>query len=91
MPVGKAMSIMENTAGKKLDPLLFKAFARHVNYSKIKSSKELKMGEKFDPSIPFAEFPMEEIDLFEKEKFGGIKVIDETGKKVEEKKDGSDD
>jgi HD-GYP domain-containing protein (c-di-GMP phosphodiesterase class II) len=81
MPVGKAMAIMENTSGKKLDPVLFKAFSKHVEFSKIKSTKELKMGERFDPSIPFSEFPLEEVDIFEKEGFGGIKVIDETTKK----------
>lgn len=86
MPVSKAMAIMGGTAGKKLDPVLFKAFAKHVEYSNIETGTELKMGEKFDPSIPFAEFPIEEIKLFEKEGFGGIKVLDDTGKKKKGKR-----
>ena len=70
---------MEKTAGKKLDPRIFKIFAEHVEYSKAKTTKQLRMNDSFDPSIPYATLPLEEIkEMFAGEDFGKIRMIDES-------------
>lgn len=82
--VSEALAIMEKTAGKKIDPKLFKLFAAHVNHTKVKSAKELKMSDAFDPSIPYSILPLEEVEaLFDDKDFGKIKLIDEKNKEEE--------
>ena len=45
------------------------------------------MGDSFDPSIPFAHFPLEEVQaMFNDEDFGKIRVLDEKSDKKKEKK-----
>jgi HD-GYP domain-containing protein (c-di-GMP phosphodiesterase class II) len=85
LPISQAIDVMDRTAGKKLDPKLFKLFAQHVKYSKVQSTKQLKMADQFDPSIPYEELPLEEIEeMFSEEDFGKIRFIDENNKKQEE-------
>lgn len=77
VPVSQGLSIMERTAGKKIDPKIFKIFSEHVGRSNIENVKDLKMGDNFDPSIPWAAFPIEEFEeMFDDADFGKIKVID---------------
>lgn len=81
VPVSQGISIMEKTSGKKIDPKIFKIFASHVSKSKVEDLKDLKMGEKFDPTIPWAAFPLEEFEeMFESADFGKIKIIDKSNK-----------
>lgn len=83
LTITEAIGVMENTSGKKIDPVIFKAFKNHVNFSKIQSTRELKMTDRFDPTIPWEEFPLEEVKgEKDKEDFGKIKVIDSNKKKV---------
>lgn len=78
VPVSQGIAIMEKTAGKKLDPKIFKMFADHVDKSNVSNVKELRMNDSFDPSIPYATLPLEEIEeMFDGEDFGKIKMIDE--------------
>lgn len=78
LPISKAIDVMEKTTGKKLDPKMFKAFAARVEHNKIESTQQLKMADSFDPSIPYEEFPLEEIEInTEKAGFGKIKFLDD--------------
>lgn len=83
--VSQALSIMEKTSGKKIDPKVFQVFSKHVSSSKISSVRELKMSDSFDPSIPYEHLPLEEVDkMFDEKDFGKIKLID--AKETKEKK-----
>lgn len=87
MSVSQAIAIMEKTSGKKIDKKIFDAFKAHIDYSQVGSTKDLKMGDSFDPSIPFAHFPLEEVQaMFNDEDFGKIRVLDEKSDKKKEKK-----
>lgn len=82
LPVSQAISIMEKTAGKKLDPKIFKVFAAHVDHSKLESAKDLRMADSFDPTLPYETLPLEEVkEMFKGEDFGKIRVIEEKNKK----------
>lgn len=75
--ISQAINIMEKTSGKKIDPKIFAAFVKHIEYTKAGTTKELKMSDSFDPSIPYAAFPLEEVKaMFTDDDFGKIKVID---------------
>jgi HD-GYP domain-containing protein (c-di-GMP phosphodiesterase class II) len=85
--VTQGIEIMEKTAGKKLDPKVFKIFSDHVEYSKVSSAKQLKMSDDFDPSIPYATLPLEEIEeMFGSDDFGKIRMIDEAEEKKKKKR-----
>lgn len=72
---------MERTAGKKIDPKIFKIFSSHITKSKVENLKDLRMGDNFDPTIPWAAFPLEEFEeMFEDSDFGKIKIIDKNSK-----------
>jgi len=84
--VSKGIDIMSKFVDIKLDAKIFKVFAAHVKHSKIKSTKELKLSDSFDPSIPYSVLPLEEIEeLFAKEDFGKIRVLDANDKKKQNK------
>ncbi len=86
LPISQAIDVMSKFSGIKLDPKLFNAFAAHVSHTKIKSTKELKLADSFDPTLPYAKIPLEEIqEMFEEEDFGKIKSTDDIfGKKEKE-------
>jgi HD-GYP domain-containing protein (c-di-GMP phosphodiesterase class II) len=77
LPISKAIDVMEKTAGKKLDPKLFKVFAAQVKYTKLDGESTLQMADRFDPSIPYEKLPLEEVKkMFEEEDFGKIRFAD---------------
>ena len=77
---------MEKTTGKKLDPKVFKVFTKHVQASKVKSTKQLRMADSFDPSVPYAELPLEEVEeMFTDKDFGQIRFLDEKKDKKNKK------
>ena len=87
LSISQAIDIMEKTTGKKLDPKVFKVFTKHVQASKVKSTKQLKMADSFDPSVPYAELPLEEVEeMFTDKDFGQIRFLDEK-KDTKNKKD----
>lgn len=87
LPISEALAVMEKTAGKKIDPQIFKRFKAHVQHSKPLSAKDLQLSDKFDPTIPWAELPLEEVQVIEEdEDFGKIRVIGEDGKREKNKK-----
>lgn len=90
LPISHAIDVMSKFSGIKLDPKLFKVFAAHVKHSKIKSTKELKLADSFDPTIPYETIPLEEVKvMFAEEDFGKIRLADGADKdlKKNEKKE----
>jgi HD-GYP domain-containing protein (c-di-GMP phosphodiesterase class II) len=77
-----AMNTMRKFRGIKLDPTIFDIFDQHVRYVRADSTKDLRLSDSFDPTLPYAKLPIEEIKKFEKEMdFGKIKVVDPAKKK----------
>lgn len=81
-----AMNTMRKFRGTKLDPTIFDIFDQHVRYVRAESTKDLRLADSFDPTLPYATLPLEDLKKFEKEMdFGKIKVVD-TNKKKEKVK-----
>ncbi|MGE3611633.1 MAG: HD-GYP domain-containing protein [Bacteriovoracaceae bacterium] len=82
LSIADAMNTLRKFKGKKLDPDLFDIFDHHVKYLKVEFPRELQLSDKFDPTIPYAKLPIEEIKQFKKEMdFGKIKVVESGSKK----------
>lgn len=82
LPVVDAMNIMRKTRGIKIDPEIFDIFDKHVRHVRSDFSKQYELDDSFDPTIPWAKLPIEEVKKFEKElDFGKIKVVEKPGKK----------
>jgi HD-GYP domain-containing protein (c-di-GMP phosphodiesterase class II) len=76
MTFSQALEVMGKNSGSKLDPKLFKLFAASLNVNnKVDKNKSLSMDTTFDPSIPYAKFPLKESVREIQEEFG--KVISE--------------
>lgn len=82
LTIPEAMNTMRKFRGIKLDPVIFDVFDNHVRYVKADATRDLKLSDEFDPTLPYAVLPIEEIKQFKKEMdFGKIKVVDPTVKK----------
>ncbi len=82
LSITEAMNTMKKFRGTKLDPDIFDIFDNHVRYVRTDFTRDLKLSDKFDPTLPYAKLPLEEIKKFEKEMdFGKIKVVDPEPKK----------
>lgn len=82
LTIPEAMNTMRKFRGIKLDPEIFDIFDHHVKYVKADATRDLKLSDSFDPTLPYATLPVEEIKKFMKEMdFGKIKVIDTNNKK----------
>lgn len=87
LTISQAIDVMERFSGVKLDPKLFALFSKHVKHSKLETNKKFKLSDSFDPTLPFENLPLEELDkIFEKEDFGKIKLLDGTEKDKKSKK-----
>jgi HD-GYP domain-containing protein (c-di-GMP phosphodiesterase class II) len=87
LTISQAMEVMEKFSGVKLDPKIFAIFSGHITHSKVESTKELKLSDSFDPTLPYDSLPLEEIyKMFEKEDFGKIKFLDDDKKEEKDKK-----
>ncbi len=86
LPIQDAMNILRKYRSIKLDPNIFDIFDQQVRYVRAESTKELRLSDSFDPTLPYAQFPIEEIRQFEKEmSFGKIKILDQSVKKDQKK------
>ena len=75
LSIPEAMNTMRKFRGTKLDPVIFDIFDQHVRYVRADYTRDLQLADSFDPTLPYAELPIEEIKRFEKEMdFGKIKV-----------------
>lgn len=80
LTIPEAMNTMRKFRGTKLDPIIFDIFDQHVRYVRADYTRDLQLSDSFDPTLPYAELPVEELRRFEKEMdFGKIKVV-ENGK-----------
>lgn len=85
LAIPDAMNTMRKFRGIKLDPDIFDIFDQHVRYIRAEYARDLRLSDSFDPTLPYAKLPIEEIKKFEKEMdFGKIKVV-ETNKKKDKK------
>jgi HD-GYP domain-containing protein (c-di-GMP phosphodiesterase class II) len=77
LSIQEAINTMKKFKAVKLDPDLFDAFENHVNFVKTELSRDLILLDNFDPTLPYASLPVQEVKQFEKElSFGKIKVLD---------------
>lgn len=82
LTIPEAMNTMRKFRGIKLDPVIFDVFDNHIRYVKAEATRDLKLSDAFDPTLPYAVLPIEEIKQFKKEMdFGKIKVVDPTPRK----------
>lgn len=82
LTIPEAMNTMRKFRGIKLDPDLFDMFDQHVRYVRADFARDLRLLDSFDPTLPYATLPMEEVKRFEKEMdFGKIKVVDPNSRK----------
>ncbi|HLT23222.1 MAG TPA: HD domain-containing phosphohydrolase [Bacteriovoracaceae bacterium] len=89
LPLTEAMNTMRKFKGTKLDPDLFDIFDQHVGYVRHEIHRDLRLLDSFDPTLPYAKLPLEDLGKFKKElEFGKIKVVD-SEKKTEKNKKGS--
>jgi HD-GYP domain-containing protein (c-di-GMP phosphodiesterase class II) len=77
LPISEAMSTMKKFRGVKLDPEIFDIFDQHVKYVRAELTRDLRLSDKFDPTLPYEQLPIEEIKRFNKEMdFGKIKLVE---------------
>ena len=82
LSVSDAMNVMRKYRAIKLDPKIFDVFDHHVSYVRAEFPKDLRLSDKFDPTLPYDKLPVEEVKTFSKEmNFGKIKVHDPNPKK----------
>lgn len=82
LSIPEAMNTMRKFRSIKLDPDIFDIFDQHVRYVRAEYTRDLKLSDSFDPTLPYAKLPIEEIRKIEKElDFGKIKVFDPSAKK----------
>lgn len=82
LSIPEAMNTMRKFRGIKLDPDIFDIFDNHIHYVRAEYARDLKLSDKFDPTLPYKTLPVEEIKRFEKEMdFGKIKVVENKVKK----------
>jgi HD-GYP domain-containing protein (c-di-GMP phosphodiesterase class II) len=82
LPISDAMNVMRKYRAVKLDPKIFDVFDHHVHYVRAEFAKDLRLSDRFDPTLPYDKLPVEEIKSFGKEmNFGKIKVVDPNAKK----------
>lgn len=82
LPITEAMNTMRKFRGTKLDPDLFDIFDHHVGYVRHDIHRDLKLLDSFDPTLPYAKLPLEDMGKFKKDlDFGKIKVVTDKDRK----------
>lgn len=77
LPISDAMNTMRKFRGTKLDPEIFDIFDHHVRYVRADFAKDLRLSDAFDPTLPYAKLPLEEVRVTDRPAdFGKIKVVD---------------
>lgn len=71
----EAMNTMKKFRGIKLDPDIYDVFDHHVGYIRHEIHRDLKLLDTFDPTLPYAKLPVEDVGRKEQD-FGKIKVVD---------------
>ncbi|HLW55749.1 MAG TPA: HD domain-containing phosphohydrolase [Bacteriovoracaceae bacterium] len=76
LPLTEAMNTMRKFRGTKLDPDFFDIFDQHVGYVRHEIHRDLKLLDSFDPTLPYAKLPVEEVSKAKGKDFGKIKVVE---------------
>jgi hypothetical protein len=56
-------------------------FEKHVDYVRSDIRKDITLSNRFDPTIPWAQLPIEEVKALQTADFGKIRVINNEKKK----------
>ncbi len=83
MHIADAMNVMRKFRGVKLEPALFDLFEKSVDFVKADVKKDLRLSDKFDPTIPWETLPLEEVKALKNADFGKIRIV---GDKKDSKK-----
>jgi HD-GYP domain-containing protein (c-di-GMP phosphodiesterase class II) len=76
LEIEKAIAVMQNTVGKKIDPQIFKVFKKHVKKIVVDKRIEIKLADDFDPTLPYESLPLEKVKIEKpKEDYGKIKMM----------------
>jgi HD-GYP domain-containing protein (c-di-GMP phosphodiesterase class II) len=82
LSVNEAMNTMRKFRAIKLDPEIFDIFDQHVHYIRADLTRDLRLLDSFDPTLPYAQLPLEEVKRFGKEMdYGKIKVVETVKRK----------
>ncbi len=82
LSIQDAMNTMRKFRAIKLDPDIFDIFDHHVRYVRADHARDLRLSDKFDPTLPYAKLPLEEVKRMDKDAdFGKIKFVDADKKK----------
>lgn len=68
LTVEDAIALMEKSVGKKLDPILFKAFKGHISGKVMEGKSGVQLPDDFDPCQPHNKLPFQKVDAEVKEK-----------------------
>ncbi len=79
LKVTEGLDVMRKFRGVKLEPRLFDVFEENVDHVRRIGGPDLRLGERFDPTIPWKELPLERV--VPEEDFGKIKIVDHGLKK----------
>lgn len=61
LKISEALDVMRKTRGVKTEPGLFDVFEANVDHVKAPPARDLRLADRFDPTIPWAELPLEEV------------------------------
>ena len=82
LSITDAMNTMRKFRAIKLDPDIFDIFDTHVRYVRADHARDLRLADSFDPTLPYAKLPIEEVKRMDKDAdFGKIKFVDADKKK----------
>ncbi len=83
LSISDAMNTMRKFRAVKLDPDIFDIFDNHVRYVRTDQARDIRLSDSFDPTLPYAKLPLEELKRIDKEPdFGKIKFVDAKKKKA---------
>ena len=88
MPINQALDVMEQTSGKKIDPQIFDFFKKKLNYrTPEKGTKRYKLEEIFDPTLPWEELPLVDLNIeIDPRDFGKIRTLEDIEKKQKKRR-----
>lgn len=75
MHIADAMNVMRKFRGIKLEPPLFDLFEKSVDFVKSDVKKDLRLSDRFDPTIPWETLPLEEVKALKNADFGKIRIV----------------
>lgn len=87
MPINQALDVMEQTSGKKIDPKIFDFFKKKMSYrAPERGAKRYKLEDAFDPTLPWDELPLEELEIeIDPKDFGKIRTLEDIEKRRKKK------